>query len=303
MFPLAGMEISMSLTYQPGILAPLAPCGRSISFSVKLESDPKPALLRLRRVFNPEWGVVGIGEPLARALGGEIAGLRVFPALSGSPHAIPSDQHALWLFLRAENRGDIFDLSQKITGLLDSAFEVSDSVETFTYADSRDLTGYIDGTANPDAQKSIEVAIVPAEGGAPGSSFVAVQRWAQDLGHFHAHSQDQRDAMIGRRLDDNEEIADAPESAHVKRTAQELFDPEAFMVRRSQPWASAEGQGLEFIAYAATLDSFERMMKRMAGIEDGLADALFTFSRPVNGAYYWCPPLSDNRLDLSLLRL
>ena len=200
----------MSSTYQPGILAPLAPCGRSISFSVKLESDPKPALLRLRQVFNPDWGVVGIGEPLARALGGEIAGLRVFPALSGSPHPIPSDQHALWLFLRAENRGDIFDLSQKITGLLDSAFEVSDSVETFTYADSRDLTGYIDGTANPDAQKSIEVAIAAA-GGAPGSSFVAVQRWAHDLGHFRAHSQDQRDAMIGRRIDDNEEIADAPE--------------------------------------------------------------------------------------------
>jgi putative iron-dependent peroxidase len=89
--------------------------------------------------------------------------------------------------------------------------------------------------------------------------------------------------MIGRRLDDNEEIADAPESAHVKRTAQELFDPEAFMVRRSQPWASAEGQGLEFIGYGASLDAFERMMKRMAGIEDGLSDSLFTFSGPVNG--------------------
>jgi len=289
----------MTSTYQPGILAPVAPYGRSVSFSVKLESDPKPALSRLRQVFNPDWGVVGVGEPLARAIGGEIPGLRVFPALSGSPHTIPSNQHALWIFLRAGNRGDIFDLSQKVTGLLDPAFDVSDSVETFTYADSRDLTGYIDGTANPDAQKSVEVAIVKS--GAPGSSFVAVQRWAHDLRHFRTHSQDQRDAMIGRRLDDNAEIDDAPESAHVKRTAQELFDPEAFMVRRSQPWASDDGQGLEFIAYGASLDAFERMLTRMVGIEDGLSDALFTFSRPVNGAYYWCPPLRDNRLDLALL--
>jgi porphyrinogen peroxidase len=297
----AAMEIGMSSTYQPAILAPLAPCGRSISFSVKLEGDPRPALARLRQVFNPEWGVVGIGEPLARALGGEIPGLRAFPAFSGSPHTIPSNQHALWIFLRAGNRGDIFDLSQKVIGVLESDFEVSDSVETFTYADSRDLTGYIDGTANPGADKSVDVAI--AKSGAPGSSFVAVQRWAHDLRHFHAHSQDQRDAIIGRRLDDNEEIADAPESAHVKRTAQELFDPEAFMVRRSQPWASDEGQGLEFIAYGASLDFFERSLRRMAGLDDGLSDALFTFSRPVNGAYYWCPPLSDNRLDLTLLGL
>ena len=73
------------------------------------------------------------------------------------------------------------------------------------------------------------------------------------------------------------------------------------MVRRSQPWASDDGQGLEFIAYGASLDAFERMLTRMVGIEDGLSDALFTFSRPVNGAYYWCPPLLDNRLDLALL--
>ena len=77
-----------------------------------------------------------------------------------------------------------------------------------------------------------------------------MQRWAHDLERFRRHSRDERDAIIGRRLSDNEEIEDAPESAHVKRTAQELFDPTAFMVRRSHPWASNEAQGLEFIAFA-----------------------------------------------------
>jgi putative iron-dependent peroxidase len=292
----------MSATYQPGILAPLAPCGRSLSFSIRLEADPKPALLRLRQVFDPDWGVVGIGEPLAKALWREIPGLRAFPALS-SEHPIPSFQHELWVFLRADNRGDIFDLSQKIVGLLAPEFKVSDSVETFSYAGGRDLTGYIDGTANPDLHESEEVALVKAETGEGYSSFVAVQRWAHDLPHFNTHSQAERDAIMGRRLDDNEELEDVPESAHVKRTAQELFDPAAFMVRRSQPWASEREHGLEFIAYCASLDPFERMMTRMAGIEDGLSDALFTFSRPVNGAYYWCPPLLDNRLDLVLLGL
>jgi putative iron-dependent peroxidase len=86
----------------------------------------------------------------------------------------------------------------------------------------------------------------------------------------------------------------------VKRTAQETFTPTAFMVRRSQPWATDRGEGLEFIAYAASLDPFEHMLRRMAGLEDGISDALFRFSRPLTGGYYWCPPVAGGRLDLSL---
>jgi len=92
-------------------------------------------------------------------------------------------------------------------------------------------------------------------------------------------------------------------ATHVKRTAQEDYDPPAFMVRRSLPWDSGREQGLEFVAYVNSLDRFEVMMRRMAGLEDGIVDALFQFSRPVSGGYYWCPPLAAGRLDLSALGL
>ncbi|MGO9431686.1 Dyp-type peroxidase [Rhodoblastus sp.] len=287
----------MTLTYQPGIVAPALPHGRSLSFAVGHETDPGPALALLRENFDPEWGVVGVGEPLVRALGREIPGLRVFPALSGARHAIPSLQHDLWIFLRAMDRGAIFDFSRKIFDLLEGGFVMSDAIDTFAYAGGRDLSGYEDGTANPSPEDSVDVAI--AKGGAPFSSFVAVQRWEHDLKRFRAHSEPERDAIIGRRHSDNEEIDDAPESAHVKRAAQETFQPTAFMLRRSQPWATNNGEGLEFIAYAASLDPFEQVLRRMAGLEDGISDALFRFSRPINGAYYWCPPIKDARLDLS----
>ena len=55
--------------------------------------------------------------------------------------------------------------------------------------------------------------------------------------------------MIGRRRADNEELADAPQSAHVKRTAQESFTPEAWLLRRSLPWAGPAGEGLMFVAF------------------------------------------------------
>jgi len=123
----------------------------------------------------------------------------------------------------------------------------------------------------------------------------------RDLARFESFPESHRDHVIGRAAADNEELDDAPASAHVKRTAQESFDPPAFMIRRSMPWAGADTEGLEFVAFVASLDRFERMMRRMLGLEDGMVDGLFEFSRPVTGGYYWCPPAERERLDLSVL--
>jgi putative iron-dependent peroxidase len=286
---------------QPGILASTPICGRSMVFRIAHAVDPRPALARLRDGFNPDWGVVGLGEPLVRALGYEIPGLRSFPALSGSACAIPSTQQALWILLRGQTPSELFDLSERIKPLTDSVFILDDAMDTFTYAGGRDLTGYEDGTANPSPEESPAVALVASGEGLAGSSFVAVQRWEHDLARFRTHSQAQRDFMIGRSIETNEELDDAPASAHVKRTAQEEFEPQAFMARRSMPWATAQAQGLEFIAYGSSLDPFEQVLHRMAGLDDGITDALFTFSRPVTGGYYWCPPVRSGRLDLSHL--
>jgi putative iron-dependent peroxidase len=106
---------------------------------------------------------------------------------------------------------------------------------------------------------------------------------------------------MGRRRGDNEEIEDAPESAHVKRTAQESFDPEAFVVRRSMPWVEGLHAGLVFVAFGRSFDAFEAQLDRMVGAEDGITDALFRFTRPLTGAYFWCPPCSTQGLDLSAL--
>ena len=99
-------------------------------------------------------------------------------------------------------------------------------------------------------------------------------------------------------MSDNTEIEDAPSSAHVKRTEQESFTPDAFILRQSMPFAGASGEGLLFVAFGKTLDAFEAQLRRMTGLDDGIPDALFRFSRAVSGAYYWCPPVHDSRLDL-----
>ena len=256
----------------------------------------KKALRRLQKELAADCGVVGLGEPTLLALGAKIEGLRTFPSLSGAAVSVPSTQEALCFLLRGADRGVVFDLTQTIREIVGDAFLLVDVNDTFVYHGNRDLTRFEDGTENPKDDEAVAAAIRP-----DGSSFLVVQRWVHDLMRFRGFEEPRRELLIGRRAETNEEIEDAPASAHVKRAAQEDYDPPAFMVRRSMPWASATQEGLEFIAHVESLDRYERVLHRMVGHDDGIVDGLFQFSRPVTGGYYWCPPVQGERLDLSAL--
>jgi putative iron-dependent peroxidase len=286
---------------QPHILGPLPAVARSITLRITEPARVRAALVRFADAYSPDTGVFGVGESTALALGARIPGLRTFPAMSGPGCTVPSAQGALWVRLCGPDRGIVFDAARRVTALLADAFAPEACLDTFTYHGGRDLTRFEDGTENPKGEAAVRAACVAQGAGLAGSSFVAVQQWAHDLDRFEAHAPRERDALIGRSAETNEELDDAPASAHVKRTAQESYDPPAFMVRRSMPWAGAAQQGLEFVAFVASLDTFERMMRHMIGADDGIVDGLFTFTRPVNGGYYWCPPVKSGRLDLTVL--
>ena len=89
----------------------------------------------------------------------------------------------------------------------------------------------------------------------------------------------------------------------LKRKAQSKldFDPEAFILRRSMPWADASNEGLQFVAFGKSFYAFDAQLKRMLGMDDGITDALFNFTTPISGSYYWCPPIVAGALDLSKL--
>ena len=288
----------MSTSAQPAILAERPPVGRTLLFRIAPQSDVPAALRKLRGGLSLECGTIGIGEPLVLALGKQVDGLRTFPAMSGPACSVPSTQEALCFLLRGPDRGIVFDLTQHIFELLGDAFLLVDSNDTFTYHGGRDLTRFEDGTENPKGEDAAAAALRE-----DGSSFVAVQRWVHDLSRFRDLDEEDRELLIGRRAESNEEIEDAPPSAHIKRTEQESFDPPLFMLRKSMPWANATQEGLEFIAHVHDLDVYETMMRKMIGRDDGIVDGLFTFSRPVTGGYYWCPPVKDDRLDFSALGL
>ncbi len=248
--------------------------------------------------------VVGLGRTLVGALGAGPPGLRDFPQVENARVGLPAKPGALWLLLRGVDRGELLHRRRAWVARLSPTLDVDEVLETFMYADGRDLTGYVDGTENPTDGDAVAAAVVSGVSDQlDGSTFVAVQRWQHDLDGFERRSPAQRDDIFGRRAADNEEFDSAPESAHVKRAAQESFEPEAFMVRRSMPWADTDAAGLLFIAYGSSFDAFEAVLSRMVGAEDGVVDGLFQFTRPVDGAYYWCPPVdASGKLDLRALK-
>ncbi|HZN47692.1 MAG TPA: Dyp-type peroxidase [Ramlibacter sp.] len=302
-----------SKPYQPGIFDGVPAVARYVLFNL---ADPgvdaaaiKQALSRLTPLVDGSDVVVGIGPSLAQALGAEIPGLHEFPDFSRAGVKVPVTPGTLWCWLRGSDLGDLLHLTRKVQKALAPAFTVRHALDAFRHAwkeggHGHDLTGFEDGTENPEGEAAEEAAFAHGVGeGLEGSSYVAVQQWVHDLDAFEALGDTERDHSIGRRLGDNEELDDAPEAAHVKRTAQESFEPPAFVLRRSMPWMASMQAGLMFVAFGKSHQAFEQQMRRMAGHEDGIVDALFTFSRPVTGAYFWCPPLRNGRLDLRRLGL
>jgi putative iron-dependent peroxidase len=289
---------------QPGILADVPKAARYMTFSLLPLVNAKDAILHLENSIDLNSDVIGLGRSLLLAARVNIKRLRDFPQMIGPGIEVPSTPAALWCWLRGDDRGELIHRSRAIENKLAGYFQVTHIVDAFQYEDSRDMTGYIDGTENPSDDEAIDAAILRGQGkGLDGSSFVAVQEWVHDLDLFESMSQNEQDDTFGRRKSDNEEFDEAPPSAHVKRTAQESFEPEAFIVRRSMPWSDTDSVGLVFVAFGKSFDAFEAILTRMVGLDDGVVDALFHFTQPISGSYFWCPPVKDGRLDLSVVSL
>jgi putative iron-dependent peroxidase len=303
---------------QTGIVQAVPAIGRYAFFSLKTSAAATPALLRqclqsLAPLIDGQTVVAAFGPSLVAVLGATVPGLREFPALSGPGVVVPSTPTALCLWLRGSEPGDLVLLLRRLEKVLAPALHLDRVIESFRHGrgptgHGRDLTGYEDGTENPEGEAAEVAAFVQGQGaGLDGSSFVAIQQWLHDFDAFEAMTTQAQDHAMGRRRSDNEELDAAPESAHVKRTEQESFEPAAFVLRRSMPWAlhspGGSKAGLVFVAFGCSFYAFEVQMRRMAGLDDGIVDALFGFSKPVGGAYLWCPPVHEGQLDLRQLGL
>jgi putative iron-dependent peroxidase len=197
----------------------------------------------------------------------------------------------------ASQRSDIcFTLSQAFFDGIQDKVEVLDERVCFRYFDGRDLTGFIDGTENPQfPDDRAETALLAEDAGIfADGSFVFAQRYIHDLDKWKRLKVDAQENVMGRSKLESIEMDDdvKPENAHIARVVIEDDKGEEMeILRHSLPYGDGKGeQGLFFIAYTKNLAIIDNMLEHMFGTTgDGIHDRLLHFVTAVDGAYFFAP--------------
>ena len=207
--------------------------------------------------------------------------------------AVPADV----LIHIASQRSDIcFTLSQAFFDDIQDKVEVLDERVCFRYFDGRDLTGFIDGTENPQfPDDRAETALLGTDAGIfKDGSFIFAQRYVHDLEKWKRLKVDAQESVMGRSKLESIEMDDdvKPENAHIARVVIEDDEGEEMeILRHSLPYGDGKGeQGLFFIAYTKNLAIIDDMLEHMFGTTgDGIHDRLLHFVTAVDGAYFFAP--------------
>ena len=81
--------------------------------------------------------------------------------------AMPATQHDAVLWLSGSAYDVIFDVARAVISVLQALATVDDETSSWPYRHDRDLTGFIDGSENPDLIDAPELVLVPK--GRPGA--------------------------------------------------------------------------------------------------------------------------------------
>ncbi|BCU63345.1 hypothetical protein F941_02603 [Acinetobacter bouvetii DSM 14964 = CIP 107468] len=223
------------------------------------------------------------------------AGFKQLAPIEGSFQmpVVPAD---VLIHIAAQRTDICFALSQAFFDGIQDKVDVLDERVCFRNFDGRDLTGFIDGTENPQfPDDRAETALLPEDAGVfADGSFIFAQRYAHNLEKWKKLKVDAQEHVIGRTKLESIELSEAeqPENSHVSRTVVEDGEGEELAIlRHSLPYGDGRGdQGLFFVAYTNDLSIIDSMLLRMFGTSgDGIHDRLLHFVTPMDGAYYFAP--------------
>jgi putative iron-dependent peroxidase len=222
--------------------------------------------------------------------------IKNFETIIGNPAKAPATGGDIFIHIKS-NRHDLsFELATRAKKLLGSAVSVMDESHGFTYLDSRDLTGFIDGTANPEGTEREAVALIGEEDPEfAGGSYLLTQKFHHSMGSWEKLDVEEQEHIVGRAKKDSEFLRGErqKEYSHVSRAETHVGDFELKIVRHSLPIGNAmSAMGLFFIAYAKEVTTFDLMLARIYGTSgDGISDKLMEYTEAITGAYFFTPSI------------
>jgi porphyrinogen peroxidase len=207
---------------------------------------------------------------------------------------MPATQADIFVWIAGAAYDIVFDVATTVADSFDPVAVVARELTGWSYQHNRDLTGFQDGTENPTLENAGEVVLIPdAEPGA-GGSILLLQQWKHETPEWRALTVEAQERVIGRTKLDSIELdgAHMPADSHVTRTTLEENGEEFKIFRRNTAYGRVGDHGTIFVGFARDQHRLQRMLERMAGIGDGVRDALTRFTIPLSGAYYFIPALS-----------
>lgn len=256
----------------------------------------------LRKALQPRDGVfisIAFGAAAWQRLQPSFtpAQLQAFPRLDGkNGYCMPSTQSDIWFWIHGNDQGDVMDAVLQVHAAVRDVLIAQLDLNGFKNREERDLTGFVDGTANPKALQRVAAAQIPLVEPGAGGSYVLTQKWSHHLHSFNKLSEREQEQVIGRTKYDNIELeGDAmPPTSHVSRTDVKVDGVGQKIWRRSTPYGNAEDHGLYFIAFACNLNRIRIQLDRMLGnTDDGYSDHLMRYSTAETGAYWFMPAEDD----------
>lgn len=224
-------------------------------------------------------------------------GIEDFKTLNGiNKLSMPSSQSDIFIWAHSFSKSVIYDFQTNTKEILELYLTLDIEQEGFRYHDSRDLTGFVDGSANPKGNNRMEETLVPIGDKHENGTFVITQKWIHDLPAFHGNKVEEQEKIIGRTKEDSIELEGEamPKNSHVSSVDLKV-DGEAMKIyRRSFPFANTTDKGLFFLGFAKNIQRFDVQLKSMLGLsEDGISDRIMDFSIPKTGSYYFAPSVSE----------
>jgi len=207
---------------------------------------------------------------------------------------MPATQQDLWFWISAGDRTAVFDTGRSVIAELGDRVELVRETTGWLYMHDRDLTGFIDGTENPSQLEAGDVVTLPDGRPGAGSTVVLHQLWAHDTARWEAQGVDAQERAMGRTKADSTEMDDdvKPASAHIARTVIEVDGEEQHIFRRNVAYGGITDHGTVFVGFAWDQWRLTEMLRRMAGIPDGIRDELTRYTTPLTGAYYVVPSVA-----------
>jgi putative iron-dependent peroxidase len=199
---------------------------------------------------------------------------------------MPATQHDAVFWISGSAYDVVFDAARNAMSALGGLAFVAEETSSWPYQHDRDLTGFIDGSENPHLIEAPDVALIPEGNAGAGGSVLLLQKWTHDVVAWEAILVEQQEAVIGRRKADSVELEDKASDSHVASTDQDRFGK---IFRRNMPYGTVTDHGTMFVGFSAEQGRLAAMLRSMAGLTDGVPDALTRYTRPLTGAYYFVP--------------